>query len=169
MVMFVELDMCYIVCPKRLKSALERIRRSEHILQRGFCGLKVFYCSNIQMAITSVNSCLLEGEVPNAASWTLVSWQYQTGKNGAGWLTGKRSRWAIRSERASVVAQHTPQQPRPPAAAIHRPFLHTLLLETLLSFASTCPRHYLLHATLLLMLSIALAVRGRRRATNAPM
>lgn len=99
MVMFVELDICYIVCPKRLKSALQRIRRSEHILQRGFCGLKVFYCSNIQMAITSVNSCLLEGEVPNAASWTLVSWQYQTGKNGAGWLTGKRARWAIRSER----------------------------------------------------------------------
>jgi hypothetical protein len=58
------------------------------------------------MAVTMRELALLQGEVPNAASWMLVSWQYQNGKNGAGWLTS--ARWlSAASERACVVAQHT--------------------------------------------------------------
>ena len=68
------------------------------------------------MAIMVRELALLKGEVPNAASWPLVSWQYQ---NGAGRRAS--ARWPVRSERAS--SPNTSQQPRPPTADISPPFL----------------------------------------------
>jgi hypothetical protein len=46
-----------------------------------FGDLDVWYCSYIQLAITMCELALFQAEVLNAASWALVSWQYQ---NGAG-------------------------------------------------------------------------------------
>ena len=159
---FVELDICYVVCPKRPRNAREGIQQHRLIGHRILGDLNACDCSNIRMAITLRELALLQAEVLNAASWWLAPWQYQI-KTG---LADKRA--LVGCGRASVVAQHTPQQPRPPSSAIHRPFLHTLLLDTSPSFVSICPRLHTLYATLLLMLCIALAVRGRRRATNAP-
>jgi hypothetical protein len=80
-IVFVELDIWYEVCPKRSKNAWELFRGRRDIRQRVFYDLYVFPFSNIQMAITMRELALLQAEVLNAASWTLVSWLYQ---NGAG-------------------------------------------------------------------------------------
>lgn len=113
------------------------------------------------MAITMRELALLQAEVLNAASWALSrDWTVLDIKASALSAAGQRT------STPNSLTHHN--KPHPPVTAIHRPFLHILLLDTFPSIVSDRSRQHPRHATLLLMPCIDLASPGRRRATHAP-
>ena len=132
--------------------------------QRFFCDLNVSFYSNIQMAITMRELALLQAEVLNAASLALaVLALSETG-------LAEQARAVGCGERCRPTHTHTTTTTSPTRSDHSPPFLAYPALGniTFICTVSNRPRHPTLHATLLLMLCIDLAARGRRRATNEP-
>jgi hypothetical protein len=137
---FVELDIWYIVCPKRSKNAWEQTRRRRHIRQRLFCDLNVLYCKHIQMVIKMRELALLQAEVLNAASWALVSWQYQNGEQArAGRLRASERRRPTHTHHNNLAH---PQRPFTALSCILCSWTQHLYLYRTARAIIRCTRHF---------------------------
>ena len=142
-VIFVELDIWYVLCPKRPKNGWEQSRRHRHMPQRFFCDLNVSFYSNISMASTLCELALLQAEVPNAASLALaVLALSETGlaEQARAVGCGERCRPTHTHEHHNKLAH--PQRPFTALSCIPCSWKHHLHLYRTARAILHCTRHF---------------------------